>query len=250
MNRPTLEARASNGDWRPVLTRFGYPAGMPRQMSVPLENLPKGARQLRLRTNQEIYWDRVAVVFAEPCPEAKKTVLPLSRAILEASGFAKRTTGPQRLPHYDDERRSPLWDTRHQTGLYTELGDVAPLLAETDDALVIFGPGEAVTLDFEASALTGLDPPQYFVLETAGWCKDMDLYTQNGKPSSHYPTRGNQRRRETGSIIASIHATDPGTDLLRRRRHVEIVMVDLAHERRDGSSRSRRLFPIIRAGSA
>ncbi|MGB5260993.1 MAG: FG-GAP-like repeat-containing protein, partial [Gammaproteobacteria bacterium] len=109
---PTLEARDGNGQWQPVLKEFGYPAGMPRRMSVPLTGLPPDTRALRLTTNQEIYWDRVAVVQAEDLPEARRTALPLVTAQVAESGFARRSTGPQRQPHYDYARRSPFWDTR------------------------------------------------------------------------------------------------------------------------------------------
>ena len=36
---------------------------MPRRMSLPLGVLPAGTRELRLRTTQEIYWDRLAVAY-------------------------------------------------------------------------------------------------------------------------------------------------------------------------------------------
>jgi hypothetical protein len=51
-----------------------------------------------------------------------------------------------------------------------------------DGAMAIIGPGEETHLEFDATTL----PPirsgwtRRFVLETRGWCKDMDLYTRNG----------------------------------------------------------------------
>ena len=119
---PTLEARGADGQWHTVLEQFGYPAGMPRRMSVPLSALPAGVTALRLITNQEIYWDRIAVVYAEALPEAQHTRLPLQRAQLMETGFALRTTGAQRQPHYDYDQRSPFWDTRHMRGYYTQFG--------------------------------------------------------------------------------------------------------------------------------
>lgn len=188
---PTLEARAGQGQWKVVLAGFGYPAGMPRQMSVPIANLPSGGNQLRLRTNMEIYWDRVAVVFAEACPDAVRTPLKLVGAELNAEGFARRETGPQRLPSYNDNQRAPLWDTRHQAGFYTDLGPMTELVSARDDALAIFGPGEAVSLQFsppEHEPAKGLQ--RRFVLETAGWCKDMDLYTKDGETLAPLPGSG------------------------------------------------------------
>lgn len=187
---PTLEARGADGAWTVVQEQFGYPAGMPRRMSFPLAGLPRGTRALRLTTTQEVYWDRLAVAGSEPCPEARRQVLPRRRAWLDEVGFARRTTGPQRLPHYDWERRLPLWDCRHQRGLYTRFGDVEALVDATDDALVVFGPGEEVHLEWEAR-LPAPAPgwTRRHVLETTGWCKDSDLATRDGDTVGPLPVR-------------------------------------------------------------
>jgi len=187
---PTVEAQGADGAWKVLVRQYGYPAGMPRESSLPLVGLPKGTRALRLRTTQEIYWDRLAVAFAEACPEARTTPLPLRAARLADVGFAWRTTGPQRLPHYDHARRAPLWDTRHQAGLYTRFGPVDELVAATDDAVVIFGPGEEVELSFDAPATPAPDGwTRRYVLRATGWCKDMDLCTLDGETVGPLPVR-------------------------------------------------------------
>jgi hypothetical protein len=174
-----------------VLEQFGYPAGMPREMSVPLAGLPAGTTALRLSTTLEVYWDRLRVVWAEPCPEARAVVLAVSEATLSETGFPLRTTGPQRQPSYDDSRRAGLWDTRDLRGWYTAFGDVRDLVSGSDDALAIFGPGEGVRLAFDAAGL----PPvaagwaRRFVLRSSGWCKDMDLYTRTGDSLEPIPSR-------------------------------------------------------------
>jgi hypothetical protein len=173
-----------------VLDQFGYPAGMPRQMSVELTGLAPGTTQLRITTNQEIYWDRLAVAFAElrPPEGVRRHDLPLQSAALERPGFPKRTTGPQAQPHYDFDDRSPLWDARRQRGHYTALGPATELLARPDGALAIFGPGEGVHLEFAAPHAA---PPagwtRRFVLESRGWCKDMDLFTRHGDTLAPLP---------------------------------------------------------------
>ncbi|MGE0680323.1 MAG: FG-GAP-like repeat-containing protein [Candidatus Binatia bacterium] len=188
---PTVEARGADGLWAVVSKQFGYPAGMPRRMALPLPQLPPGASELRIRTNQEIYWDRLAIAYAEPAPPIKRTILPLQKATLASSGFPRRTTGPQRAPYYDYASRYPFWDTRHLTGWYTAFGPVTELVVNPDDALTVFGPGEEVHLEF-----TGLDnalPQDWtrrFVLEAVGWAKDMDLYTKNGETVEPLPTTG------------------------------------------------------------
>jgi Flp pilus assembly protein TadD len=187
---PTIEARGADGTWHTLLAHYGYPAGMPRQGSVPLDGLPAGTRALRVRTTMEIYWDRLAVAWAEPCPRALRTPLALRGATLRFAGFARRHTAPQRLPSYDHADHPPLWDARHQDGFFTRFGPVQELLAETDDAVVIFGPGEEVAMSFDAPAAA---PPagwtRRYVLRATGWCKDMDLYTKDGETVGPIPVR-------------------------------------------------------------
>jgi len=197
---PTLEARDRAGRWHVVAREFGYPAGMPRQMTFPLSGLPAGTRALRLTTTQEIYWDRLAVVYAEHAPDAVIRDLPLAAATLQRSGFARRTTGPQRTPHYDYDRRAPLFDTRHPRGWYSRLGEVAALVTEDDDAVAIFGPGEEIRLEFAApDAPLPAGWTRRVVLDTKGWCKDMDLYTLDGDTVGPLPGRDTPAR-------AALHA--------------------------------------------
>lgn len=198
---PTIEALGEDEQWHVVLEQFGYPAGMPRQMSVelPLERIPSGATKLRIRTNQEIYFDRIALVVRDDSQAVVSRPLRLASSRLLPSGFAQRTTGDQRQPHYDYDKRTPFWDTRHQRGFYTEFGTVDELIAIKDEALAIFGPGEEVHMEFDAD-LPPLEPgwTRRFVLELDGWCKDMDLFTKDGETLEPLPTRGESKvMRET-----------------------------------------------------
>lgn len=185
---PSLDVQEASGRWRPQLREFGYPAGMPRQMSVPLDRLPAGTRAIRLRTSQEIYWDRLAIGYAEAAPGVTSRTLPLAAAHVAVTGFPRRTTGPQRRPSYDYRQRVPLWDTRHQAGFYTREGPAADLVRAADGALAIIGPGEELHLEFAAPADT--PPPgwtRHFVLQARGWCKDMDMYTDHGDTIAPLP---------------------------------------------------------------
>ncbi|HEV8291646.1 MAG TPA: hypothetical protein VGP94_06965, partial [Tepidisphaeraceae bacterium] len=188
-----VEAMGADGKWNLVLDQIGYPAGMSRQMVIPLpkDRLPKGCRRIRLSTNQEIYWDRIFVAFPEKCPSAKRVEMPLVGAKLLQSGFAMRKRG--RRPDYEYGKRVPLWDTRAQDGFYTRFGDVKELVESVDDALAIFGPGEEVEMEFEAAPGEGL-----FVLEVKGWCKDKDLLTKDSQTVEPIPSRaGSNAKRET-----------------------------------------------------
>ena len=173
-----------------VVEQFGYPAGMPRRMSLPMPELPPGTRKLRLRTNMQIYWDRIAVVFAEQLPEHKKQLLPVAAARLGKTGFARRSNLDQFRPHYNYAESSPFWDTRYMAGLYTRLGPVDELVTIADDAVAIIGPGEEVHLEFNAAASAPDGWRRFFVLESNGWAKDMDLYTRDGATVGPLPSTG------------------------------------------------------------
>ena len=193
---PTLEARDGAGRWHVVAREFGYPAGMPRRMTFPLSGLPGGTTALRLTTTQEIYWDRLAVIYAETAPQVVARRAPLTAATLRQSGFAHRTTGAQRTPHYDYERRTPLLDTRHPRGWSSQFGPVTPLVERDDDAVAIFGPGEDILLEFEtADAPVPAGWTRRVVLDTRGWCKDMDLYTKDGETVAPLPGEDTPTRR-------------------------------------------------------
>jgi tetratricopeptide (TPR) repeat protein len=193
---PTLEARDTQGRWHVVAPEFGYPAGMPRQMTLPMPHLPRGTVALRLHTTQEIYWDRLSVIYSEAAPAVVAHRIAPAAATVRAGGFARRTTGPQRTPHYDYGNRVPLLDTRHPRGWYSQFGAATPLVEAEDDAVAIIGPGEEVLLEF--AALTTAVPAGWtrrMVLDAKGWCKDMDLYTKDGETVAPLPGEDSAARR-------------------------------------------------------
>ncbi len=188
---PSLEARDADGNWHMLLEQFGYPAGMPRRMSVDLPELPPGSIALRLRGNMEVYWDRIAIAYAEPLSELKRTELTLAKAHMARSGFPRWTYAAQRRPLLDYNQRVPFKDTRHMAGFYTRFGPAMALVAATDDAVAVIGPGEELHLEYRAE-----EPPlaegwkRYHVLETNGWAKDMDLFTRDGETVGPMPSSG------------------------------------------------------------
>ncbi|MCB1052729.1 MAG: VCBS repeat-containing protein [Acidobacteria bacterium] len=187
---PSLDFQDAAGTWHTMRSQWGYPAGMPRQIALPLDAMPPGTHRLRLRTNMEIYWDRLQVARSEPLDVAP-THIPLKRAMVESVGFPKWTFGPQRQPQFDWTERIPENDTRHQSGFYTAFGDCLPLLHRADDQLAIFGPGEAIDWVFELPEGSTLINPTW-VLQLTGWCKDMDLLTDRGETLGPLPHQSEQ----------------------------------------------------------
>ncbi|QDT68843.1 FG-GAP repeat protein [Planctomycetes bacterium MalM25] len=203
---PTLEAEGADGRWREVFARFGYPAGTARESSAPIDpkRLPKGARRLRLTTNMQVYWDRLAIVDAEPCDEVIRSPAKLVAASVADVGFSERVVGPQRHTVYDYGCRPPFGDARHPRGHYTEFGEALELVEQTDDALAIIGPGEELHLEFDRPSNS--PPPGWtrrWVVEADGWCKDADLFTQDAGTVQPLPRNlpeadeASRSRRET-----------------------------------------------------
>lgn len=187
----SLEARGRDGKWRMAAAEFGYPAGMPRTMALPLADLPAGTDALRLSSNMEIYWDRLRVVIEEPLPIAMPPARRPLGARVGRTGFARRTTGPQRVPHYAYDARAPYWDAKYQRGFYTSFGDATPLVSDIDSAVAIIGSGEEVHLEFRAGLPPAPGDRRFFAIEFHGWAKDMDLYTEHGETVAPLPVLGN-----------------------------------------------------------
>ena len=200
----TLESRTPAGEWQVVLEDFGYPAGMPRTMAMPLPTLPQGSTAIRLRTNLEIHVDQIRVVEVESCPDATRQVLDLRSAQLSARGFARRTVHQGRRPEYDDSDVTPFADMRTLPGWYTACGDVLDLVGAADNAAAVFGSGEEIAFEFEEMPTSRQGERQRVVLRTRGWCKDMDLFTKDGEQLLPGPPR---EMDELGRSLESGHRT-------------------------------------------
>ena len=188
---PTVEARDRDGVWHIIAEEFGFPGGMPRQMSFPLPDLPDGADALRFRSNLEIYWDHLRVVRAESLRDVSATRVSPNRALVRASGFARRTTGLQRTPYYDYNNRLTRGDAKHAAGFYTSMGDAIELVGETDSAMAIVGSGEEIHLEFKVPDSPKSGYRRFYALEFQGWAKDMDLYTERGDTVEPLPSHDN-----------------------------------------------------------
>jgi hypothetical protein len=118
------------------------------------------------------------------------TSVPLIRADLEHHGYPLKIEGtPPGNVWYIYEKASATGPYTRPAGTYTRYGDVLPLLTATDDKLAVFGSGDEVRLDFDASKLPAL--PQGWVRDyffaANGYEKDMDFYAAEGNYVSPLP---------------------------------------------------------------
>ncbi|MBN9522821.1 VCBS repeat-containing protein [bacterium] len=210
---PVLERLAADGKtWEPVCD-LGFPAGLTRVMTRELPGFtPSEKTVLRVRTNMQVYWDHVFLAPAEElAATAYVTPLEPTRASLAARGFMREVTPYPGGPiGYDDERTEPVAVTRW-TGNLTRLGDVTELLTAADDRFVLCGPGDEITVRFDATRLPA--PPdgreRSFVLRTWGYCKDTSTTTVSGGRVGPLPFRAMPNYPDFGG------ATPPATDAAR-----------------------------------
>jgi hypothetical protein len=182
---------------------MGFPSGGPRTMTANLTGkLPKGTQKIRITTNLQIYWDSILIDRTEQlngtgCPTSGRgcqkwgygmqdlqlTQIPLRQADLEFHGYPYKVEGlPPGNVHYIYEKTSATGPYTRPQGTYTRYGDILPLLTATDDKLAVFGSGDEVRLDFDASNLPALPPGwvrDYFFAAN-GYEKDMDFYAAQG----------------------------------------------------------------------
>ncbi len=185
LTAPILEMENEDGVFAPVIEPMGFPAGMPRTMTVDLT--PLGAlkgRRMRIRTNMRAYWDQIFLAkplgAEEMAEKVKVNDVQVGGAHLHRQGFPREHSPDGRLPKiYDYGIMDNTQPFRAMAGDYTRFGRVTDLLTRTDDRFVIFGHGEEVTLEFPVKGLpeTPKNWVRSFLLYTNGYLKDMDPHT-------------------------------------------------------------------------
>lgn len=181
MQAPSLEVPDGRGGWRVARADAGFPAGLPRTMTIDLTGIELGDdARLRLRTNMQIHWDHAfAGVASEDVVPTRHVLIP-SVAELRFLGYPREYSPDGREPTlYDYARVDPSAPFKAMSGDFTRYGDVRELLAAADDRCVVMSRGDEIALEFDAAALAVLPPgwTRTVVLHADGWCKDMDLYT-------------------------------------------------------------------------
>jgi hypothetical protein len=174
---PVLERLGTDGRWHTVLADAGFPAGLPRMMTVDVTGKLTGPRcKLRLRTNMTVFWDQIFVASVRDSQGGKSlrtTTLNIAAAHLGERGCVQEYSPDGRQPTLYDYYRLDKVAVTRQTGFLTRFGDVAELLRARDDLFVIFGPGDEITVKFDARGLPPLPKGwmRSFVLRTQGYVK-------------------------------------------------------------------------------
>jgi len=190
---PYAEAELADGTWQRISGDLGFPAGLERTIVVDLTGkLPAGAHRIRLVTNLEIYWDQV-LVDNHDAAETRTAEVPLAVATEHFRGYPRQIDGvsPGDLD-YDYDRVSLTGPFQHQRGNYTRQGDVTELVKGVDDRYAIFGSGEELAAEFDATRLPALPAGwkrDYFFYAN-GYVKDMDWWDASPFTVSQLPFHG------------------------------------------------------------
>jgi hypothetical protein len=188
-----LEVPDGHGGWAVAEPDLGFPAGKTKTILIDLRHAlrPGTDPRVRLRTNMEIYWDRIAWAVGRPDAAVDTARMLPDGAELDYRGFSITHAAGRRAPELPEygtiAGKAPRW--RDLVGYHTRFGDVRPLLTAVDDRYVIMNAGDELRLRFEAPA-----PPR------PGWRSDV--------PSCRIPTI---ERTPAGVAVQSAGSVMPRT---------------------------------------
>jgi tetratricopeptide (TPR) repeat protein len=208
----SLEAQDASGRWTIVSPDLGFPAGKNKTILIDLGQVTAAgvshARRLRLRTNLEVYWDRLAVAAGLDHPSLGIVRLQAERAELRYRGFSKTDYSNRRLPEIPayDQIANVTQRWRDLVGYYTRFGDVRELLEGVDDRYVIMNAGDELRLLFRAPRPPAEGSTRDFVLIGDGWEKDGDYNTTFSKTVQPLPRHD---RTEYASFPNGLLEDDP-----------------------------------------
>lgn len=187
----SIEVPDRAGHWVTVRNHLGIPAGRLKAVVFDLTRLfrPGAPRKLRLRTNMEVYWDRLAWAAGLPDGQIRTQRLGLSHAELRFRGFSLLTQASPSSPelaNYDIVARTgPQW--RNLEGYYTRYGDVRELLEKIDDRIVIANSGDELRMRFAAVPPAAANWTRDYVFIGDGWLKEGDYNFQFSKTVQPLP---------------------------------------------------------------
>lgn len=176
---PYVQVKNDRGEWQTVIPQMGFPAGLPKTMTVDLTGkfLCSDSR-VRIMTSMRIYWDQILVDTFDGGAPTRVTKLEPLRADLRWRGFPREYSPDGHRPLIYDYRTIEFFAPwKAHLGNYTRFGDVRELLLRADDLYVITRNGDEIQVDFDAHMLPSLPNgwKRTYLIFADGFGKDMDI---------------------------------------------------------------------------
>ncbi|MBL8208827.1 MAG: hypothetical protein JNM09_31705, partial [Blastocatellia bacterium] len=191
---PYLQVKNAAGQWQTVIPQMGFPAGLPKTMTVDLSGKFLCAdSRVRIVTSMRIYWDQILVDASDGNAPTKITKLDPVAANLRWRGFPREYSPDGRKPLiYDYRTIEPFAPWKAHLGNYTRFGDVRELLLTADDMYVITRNGDEIQLDFDARRLPPLPAgwKRTYLVFADGFGKDMDINSARPETIGELPYHG------------------------------------------------------------
>jgi hypothetical protein len=200
----SLQVADAAGQFRTARAGLGFPAGKDKTILIDLGGLfgAKGPRRLRLATNLEIFWDRIAWAVSRPDVKLEPRAMTLKSADLRYRGFSiteqKDASTPER-PRYVIDGVAARW--RDLEGFHTRFGDVRELVQKVDDRYVIMNAGDELGITFAEAAPPAAGWVRDFILVGDGWEKDGDYNTVASRTVLPLPTHRSPKYAETAGRL-------------------------------------------------
>lgn len=189
-----IEVLEREGRWVTAQNDLGIPAGRLKTVVFDAGRLfrPGAPRRLRIRTNMEVYWDRIAWAAGASNAGIRLRPSALRQAELRYRGYSALTqAGPAspELPRYEAiVRTAPQW--RDAEGYFTRYGDVRELLEASDGRMVLVNSADELRLRFAELPPPATGWTRDYVFITDGWIKEGDYNFRFSKTVLPLPYRG------------------------------------------------------------
>jgi hypothetical protein len=174
---PYLQVQNREGEWVTVLERMGFPAGLPKTMTVDLSGkFLSDSRLVRIVTNMKIYWDRILIESGEQQKDFRLQRVAPSSAHLHYRGYPSFVSPDGKMPKVYLYDQPSVEEWKVHLGAYTRYGEVVPLLKGRDDMFVITRSGDEMEIVFDVEGLPQLKPGwvRDYMIYVDGFGKDMD----------------------------------------------------------------------------
>jgi Tfp pilus assembly protein PilF len=192
----SLEVPDGRGGWVVAQSNLGFPAGRKKTILFDLTKIfrPGAPRRVRVRTNLEIYWDKIEWAQGLPNAPLKMQRLAPDKVDLHYRGYSvinRPDAGAPEIPDYHTLSSSKqVW--RDLIGYYTRYGEVGELLRDIDDRYVIVASGDEMSLRFPEQPPPPAGWVRDYVIIGDGWIKDGDYNSTFSKTVLPLPYHAKQ----------------------------------------------------------